>query len=72
MPRNYGPSVKNDIWKSGFMDLVTQAFSVDGSKSSLSRIYAQGQPGYSTTAAVRLPVVFQSHLADDTDTFLLR
>lgn len=50
LPRNYGPSVKTDIWTSGFMDMATQAYSKDGKKSNLTRIYAVGQPGYSSTA----------------------
>lgn len=49
IPRNSGPSTKN-IWKQGLMDLAAVAQSPDGKKKSISRIYAIGEPGYSSTA----------------------
>jgi short subunit dehydrogenase-like uncharacterized protein len=49
LPRNYGPPTKN-IWNAGFMDVAAVANNVKGTKSSITRIFAKGQPGYSSTA----------------------
>ncbi|UZJ56291.1 hypothetical protein CBS101457_005611 [Exobasidium rhododendri] len=49
LPRNYGPPTKN-IWKSGYMDVSAVSKNVQGNKSSIARIFARGQPGYSSTA----------------------
>lgn len=58
LPRNYGPPLETSNRKSNaFMDIAAVAHSATNkNKSSLARIFAKGEPGYSTTAQMIVEV----------------
>lgn len=58
LPRNYGPPLEtSDRKTSTFMDIAAVAHSATkNDKSSLARIFAKGEPGYSTTAQMIVEV----------------